>query len=377
MNRTLSLAERVIRQFLRDRRSLVLILLAPIIVMGLLSYLLRLTSPPPKLAVIYQGFAYSDFASYFPRAIKEEGMEAKVFEGDQVLIPGMKNEFDAILLLPRDFLAQAADGQAPEATLFLIGNPLTATKLILSMRSGFTRALAGFPTLVPEDCPEKCLQTVATNPPVIKTEFLGLVSTSGQEYFAWPVVPLFPFFMAFIFTSLFFLRERSQGTLERLLASPISPGAIVSGYGLGLGVFALLQLLVVILFTRYGLGLVAGGSWLLTGLILGLILMVAVFMGVFLSTFARAEIQVAQFVPLVILPQVLLGDIFWPVSTMPLWLKIIAYALPMTHSSQAMRAVMVRGEGLAAIWPNLAVMAAMGILFLLLAMLSVRRGYEK
>ena len=304
-------------------------------------------------------------------------MEAKVFEGDQGLIPGIKSKFDAVLLLPRDFLAQAADGQAPEARLYVIGNPLTASKLILSMRSGFTRALAGFPILVPEDCPEKCLQTVATNPPVIKTEFLGLVSTSGQEYFVWPVVPLFPFFMALIFTSLFFLRERSQGTLERLLASPISPASIVSGYGLGLGVFALLQLLVVIVFTRFGLGLVAGGSWLLAGLILGLILIVAVFLGVFLSTFARAEIQVAQFVPLVILPQVLLGDIFWPIDTMPLWLKGIAYALPMTHSSQAMRAVMVRGEGLASIWPNLVVLVAMGLLFLGLAMLSVRRGYEK
>jgi len=375
--RMLSLAERVIRQFLRDRRSLILILMAPIIVMGLLSYLLRLTSPPPKLAVIYQGFAYSDFASYFPRAIKEDGMEAKVFEGDQGLLPGIKDKFDAVLVLPRDFLAQAASGEAPEATLFLIGNPLTATKLILSMRSGFTRALAAFPVLVPEECPEACLKTVATNPPVIKSEFLGLVSTSGQEYFAWPVIPLFPFFMAFIFTSLFFLRERSQGTLERLLASPIPPGSIVTGYGLGLGVFALLQLLVVIVFSRYGLGLVAGGSWFLASLILGLILMVAVFLGVFLSTFARAEIQVAQFVPLVILPQVLLGDIFWPIDTMPLWLKVIAYALPMTHSSQAMRAVMVRGETLASIWPSLVVLVAMGILFLFLAMLSVRRGYEK
>jgi ABC-2 type transport system permease protein len=367
----------VVRQFRRDPRSLALVLLAPLVVMGLLSYLLRLTSPSPKLAVIYQGFGLSDFSDYFPRAIRDEGMSAKVFEGDDTLVAGLKNRYDAILVLPMDFLALAADGQAPEAKLLLIGNPLDASRLVLSFRAGFNKALAGFPVLVPEDCPEKCLQTVATNPPKITPEFLGLASSSGQEYFAWPVVPLFPFFMAFVFTSLFFLRERGQGTLERLLATPTSSGAIVSGYGLGLGFFAVIQLLIVIVFVRYGLGLKAGGSWMLAGVTLALALIVAVLLGVALSTFARAEIQVAQFVPLIILPQVLLGDIFWPVAAMPGWLKGIAYVLPLTHSSQAMRAVMVRGETLASIWPNLAVLAAMGIIFLLLAMLSVRRGYEK
>jgi len=377
VNRVLAIGLRVVRQFRRDPRSLALVFLAPLVVMGLLSYLLRLTSPPPKLAVIYQGFGLSDFSSYFPRAIEEEGMTARVFEGDEKLVAGLKNQYDAILVLPRDFLALAADGQAPEAKLLLIGNPLDASRLVLSFRAGFNRALAGFPILVPEDCPEQCLRTVATNPPKITPEFLGLSAGSGQEYFAWPVVPLFPFFMAFVFTSLFFLRERSQGTLERLLASPTSSGAIVSGYGLGLGLFAIIQLLIVVVFVRYGLGLQAGGSWVLASVTLALILIVAVFLGVFLSTFARAEIQVAQFIPLIILPQVLLGDIFWPVASMPLWLKSVAYVLPLTHSSLAMRAVMVRGETLASIWPNLVVLAAMGILFLFLAMLSVRRGYEK
>jgi ABC-2 type transport system permease protein len=99
----------------------------------------------------------------------------------------------------------------------------------------------------------------------------------------------------------------------------------------------------------------------------------AINLGIFLSTFARTEFQVIQFIPIVITPQALLGDFIFPLDTMPEILQWFGRLMPITYANQALRAVMIRGDGLQAIVPHLTVLAAFAIAMILLSATTLRR----
>ena len=96
-------------------------------------------------------------------------------------------------------------------------------------------------------------------------------------------------------------------------------------------------------------------------------------MGIFASAFARNELQVVQFIPLLLVPQALLGGLFFPVATLPPVLKQIAYVMPLTYANFALKDVMLKGFGLADVWPYLAVLVAFAALMVVAAALSLRQ----
>ena len=132
------------------------------------------------------------------------------------------------------------------------------------------------------------------------------------------VVGFFAYFFVFILTGISFLRERIGGTLERLLATPVSRAEIVLGYSLGFGFFATIQVALVLAFVlgrleipalgpmpafAIGLGVHTIGNPLIAYLIVLMLGLGAVSLGIFISTFARTEFQILQFIPIVIVPQ--------------------------------------------------------------------------
>ena len=210
------------------------------------------------------------------------------------------------------------------------------------------------------------------------------------DAFAPALVGFVVFFLVFILTGISFLRERVGGTLERLLATPVRRQEIVTGYALGFGFFATLQVALVLLFVlgtlhvpaigplpeiNLGLGVASAGSPLLAFVITLLLALAAVNLGIFLSTFARTEFQIIQFIPLVIVPQVLLSGIFWPVASLPGLLAPIARLLPMTYGIEGLREVLVKGSGLdgPTVQLDIAVLAGMAILLAVAATLTIRR----
>jgi ABC-2 type transport system permease protein len=134
-------------------------------------------------------------------------------------------------------------------------------------------------------------------------------------------VGLFAFFFIFLLTSVSFLRERSRGTIERLLISPLSRAELVLGYVLGFTIFAVAQSLIILLYVIYVLQVHYAGNLGLIFLITLALTVGSVNLGIFLSTFARNELQVIQFIPLVLVPQALLGGLFWSVNSLPVVLK--------------------------------------------------------
>lgn len=227
--------------------------------------------------------------------------------------------------------------------------------------------------------------------PIIDRETVFLSPEADTLDVLAPVfLAYFGYFFVFMLTGISFLRERVGGTLERLLATPVSRGEIVLGYSLGFGFFATLQVVVLTLFVlarldvpalgplpafTIGLDVQSAGSPLIAFLLAVLLSLGSVNLGIFLSTFARTELQIIQFIPLVIIPQGLLGGIFWPVDRLPDLLQVVAHVLPMTYAVDGLKAVMLRGSDLAdaAVRADLVVLAGIAGLFVVLAGATIKR----
>jgi ABC-2 type transport system permease protein len=135
------------------------------------------------------------------------------------------------------------------------------------------------------------------------------------------------------------LRERTTGTLERLMTLPLSRFDLVAGYGVAFALAAAVQATLVSLVAFLVLGLdVAGPPWLIAVLAVGNAVLGST-LGLFASAFARTEFQAVQFMPAFVLPQLLLCGLFVPRAEMARLLEIVSYALPLTYAYDALERV--------------------------------------
>ncbi len=189
------------------------------------------------------------------------------------------------------------------------------------------------------------------------------------------VMGLFPFVILFVLTSIAVLRERTQGTLDRLMASPIGRGDLLSGYALAFSLVALVQGAINLTVGLWLLDLPsAGARWLTVVVVLGQALL-GIALGLLLSAFARNEFQAVQFLPAVVLPQVFLAGLLVPLERMPRGLELAARALPLTYAFEALDRIMLRGHGLddARVVLDLAVILGASVLCLAAGSLTLRR----
>jgi ABC-2 type transport system permease protein len=212
--------------------------------------------------------------------------------------------------------------------------------------------------------------------PLVMMTLIGLSFPDKQtlNFIAPALLATIALFFSFLLTGISFLRERSQGTLERLMATPVSRLDIVLGYLLGLSVFALLQTLLAFFFTIYALGVSYHGAlWQI--LVFQLVIIFgSVNLGIFTSTFARNEFQVIQFIPLIMMPQIFLGGILWPVAQMPAYLQWLSRILPLTYAVEGLRDIMLSGKNLIDVGLDLSVLVGFTVLTSILAALTTRRG---
>jgi ABC-2 type transport system permease protein len=223
--------------------------------------------------------------------------------------------------------------------------------------------------------PPQAAALVPDGPPVeIKaTRLYGSAGLKALDFFAPMFIAYIGFFLIFLLTSVSFLRERTQGTMERLAASPVTRLELVLGYMLGFGFFSMVQAAVLVLFTVYVLRIQYAGNLLSVFVVTLALVLGAVNLGILLSAFSKNELQSIQFIPLVILPQVFLSGLLWPVQEMPGWLQAIARAMPLTYAIDALTSIMVRGQGLSSIGVDLAVLLGFAAAVAVLAAVSVRR----
>ena len=184
---------------------------------------------------------------------------------------------------------------------------------------------------------------------------------------------VFPFIVMFLVTSITTLRERSSGTMERLMAMPVAKFDIIAGYALAFGLFGAIQSLVTSSVAIYLLGLeVAGPQWFVVAIaILGTILGVA--LGLFVSAFAKTEFQAVQFMPALIFPQVIICGLFVPLEKLPDILESVAYAMPLTYAVHALNEVVSQADITTEMWRDVVVVGLFIIASLVIASLTLRR----
>jgi ABC-2 type transport system permease protein len=184
---------------------------------------------------------------------------------------------------------------------------------------------------------------------------------------------VFPFVAMFLVTSVAMLRERTTGTLERLLTTPLHKLDLLLGYGLAFALAAAVQAAIASGLAYWLLDLTTAGSqWTVAGLAIGnAVLGMAI--GLFVSAFARSEFQAVQFMPAFVLPQMLLCGLIWPREEMAGWLEKISNVLPMTYAVDALIEVRQHADPTGRMWRDVAVVVGCILVALLLGAATLRR----
>jgi ABC-2 type transport system permease protein len=184
---------------------------------------------------------------------------------------------------------------------------------------------------------------------------------------------VFPFVIMFLITSIAMLRERTRGTLERLLTTPLGKVDLLFGYGIAFGLAAAIQATVAASIAYWLFDLDTAGSTALVILIAVANAVLGVALGLFCSAFARTEFQAVQFMPVIVIPQALLCGLFVPRDQMAGWLEGISNAMPMTYAVEALQEVGRYADPTARMWRDLAIVAGCVVVALILAAATLRR----
>jgi ABC-2 type transport system permease protein len=169
------------------------------------------------------------------------------------------------------------------------------------------------------------------------------------------------------------LRERTTGTLERLLTTPIGKVDILLGYGIAFAFAAAVQAAVVSALAYLLLGLDTMGPAWLVGLVAVGNAVLGMALGLLVSAFANSEFQAVQFMPAVVLPQLLLCGLLQPREQMAGWLQAISNVLPMSYAVEALQELGLHADPTAKMWRDFAIIVGCIVVALLLGAATLRR----
>jgi ABC-2 type transport system permease protein len=201
------------------------------------------------------------------------------------------------------------------------------------------------------------------------------VSPTGESTFdllGYVFLGAVSFFLIFIISGMALVRERSGGTLERMLMTPIARRSVVAGYTMGYSLFAVLQAIILALFTIYILGVPCRGSVALVVCIMLMLAISAVSFGEFISIFTDTEFQVVQLIPIVVIPQIFFSGLI-PLDTIPFHLGNLGYIMPVFYGCSAIEEVMRAGNGIETIWPYLLALLGCIVVLNVLNTLALKR----
>lgn len=333
-----ALALRIIQQFLKDKRTLALLLLAPLLILSLTKLVLGGQSPSPNIGIVGAPSTAIELLE------KQDAAHLTLYAGSDAA------EADAALKSGHlDGIIQFNNGR-PE--LLLEGSDPSVSRAVQLYI-------------------QNALQSGSGQPPSV-SYLHGSSDMASFDSFGPVLIGFFSFFFVFLLAGVSFLRERTTGTLERLLASPIKRSEVVLGYLAGFGIFTLLQASLIAWFSVDVLGMYMAGNigyMLIINLLLSL---TALTLGTLLSSFASSEFQVIQFIPIVIVPQAFFSGLFNLDAMNPL-LQKLSYIMPLYYGADAMQGIMIRGEGWSEVQANIYVLAGCSLLFALLNVLALKK----
>jgi ABC-2 type transport system permease protein len=334
---------RIVRQFIHDKRSMALLIVAPLLVLSLMYLVFNGNTYQPKLGTLQLPDSIS-------QSLSAKGADVTTFNtADEAEAALADQQLDAIIQL---------EGAIPHVKLE--GSDPAKNRAVMLLIQKALQEHASAPKQ-------------ASNPSAPVFDYLyGSADMSSFDNFSPVFIGLFAFFFVFLIAGVSFLRERTSGTLERLLATPLRRWEIVVGYMAGFGIFTGLQAVLIAGYTIGVLGSLMVGSFGYVLLIMLLLSLTALSFGTFLSAFANSEFQMIQFIPLVIVPQVFFSGLFNLDSISP-WLRWLAHITPLKYGADALRNVMIRGEGWSSIALDVYILLALSLIFMAANVLALRK----
>lgn len=390
--RTIAIMNRVLKELFRDKRTLALMFVAPILIMLLMSVIFNTNSitdvnvatvsVSSKLNEELGSLKHVTVKSYDTKADAKHALNQETV--DAIVQKSGKNY---------DLTYANTDSSKTTAVKLAFKNALTATSI-----SQLKSALKQSTTAVAKLQAQLALAQKAANGPTASvTNHANAVTPKTSQsnsapkvtnhyvygdqdtgYFA-KMLPIlmgfFVFFFVFLISGMALLKERTTGTLDRLLATPVKRSSIVFGYMLSYGILAILQTVLIVLVTVWLLGIEVVGSLVSVVLINLLLALVALAFGILLSTFANSEFQMMQFIPLVVVPQVFFSGII-PLDSMADWVKDISYMIPLKYSGDAVNEIIMRGTSIFKLGGDMVVLLGFLIVLTVLNIVGLRR-YRK
>jgi ABC-2 type transport system permease protein len=322
---------RIIKQMLNDKRSLALVIFAPILIISFMYLIFGESNYIPKINTL-------NVPDPIVNALEKQDIVLTHIDGDIDSID------DILLNKTSDAVLYMQDGKM--MVKLYEPNSVKTTKITKTI----TEALA----------------SLNPNAQTLDIDFLyGSNSNNTFDSLAYVFLGVFSFFFVFLISGISFIREQTLGTMERFMLTPISKISVVLGVLIGFGIFGILQSIILVLYCKYILNIAILGSLTAVIVIMVLLSLVAITLGAVVSVFSNNEFQIVQFIPIIIVPQIFFSGLI-PIDTLPYNLDKLSYAMPVFYACSGLNDVLVKGYNLTQVLPYcLALLAFTLILFVI------------
>lgn len=355
-----ALVLRIIKQNIRDKRTLALMMIAPLIIMSLIYFLFNSNNDPVLNVGVYN--TTSEFNNY----LEESNINVIVYDNKSNIKEKVKNDNLKSFI---DF-----DDNTLNIT-YENSNPSNTQKIKATVKSVLAKDQTNDLKKLIVSSQNINVGDMKNKLSIDESYIYGDENLSYFDTISPILIGFFVFFFVFLISGISLLKERTSGTLDKLLATPIKRSEIVLGYLIGYGIFAVIQTIIVVLFAVYVLGIEISGSIISVLIVNIAIAFIALSLGTLLSTFANSEFQMMQFIPIAIVPQIFFSGLI-PIENMATWLQYICHIVPLYYGASALQGIVVKGYDIVNLKFEFSILILFAIVFSLLNIISLKR-YRK
>ncbi|TPR39183.1 ABC transporter permease [Apilactobacillus micheneri] len=378
MRKINEISKRLGKELLKDKRTLAMILLAPILIMWLMSLVFSAnTSTNVNVGTINVNNGIrtelSDVKNVKVNQYKNEKNAKNAMKNGKIdaFVSQKDNKLDVIY----------SNTDSSKTSLAKMGLQSSLTNSTLKNLSNKVETLANANQ-------QMQIKTGATNnnlnvknapkQSALKISNHYVYGNSKTNYFNTLIPILMAFFVflfVFLVSGMALLKERTSGTLDRLLATPVKRSEIILGYLQTYGLLSIIQTIIIVLVTVWLLNIQIVGSILSVIIVNVLVALVALTAGLLVSTLASSEFQMVQFIPVIVVPQIFFSGII-PFDSLPHWLNIASYILPLRYATDAQSAIVFNGKGLTDVWVDILILIIYAMVLTIINIVGLKR-YRK
>ncbi len=371
--RTFAVTKRVFRDIRNDKRTLALMFIAPIFAMFVFGVAFSGDVTNVNVIIVNhdQGLQTPNgtisLSNNIISNLNTSVLNIQYMDDENAAVNQVEEGKDyAVIIFPENFTQNAYRS---------LDNPSSGLNTQITIRDD--ESIPNIKTAIQGNV-ESAIATTIQNqgiksPVSINSDAIYGANAQFIDFFVPGIMAFVVYLLTTLLTLLAFVGERTSGTLGRLLSTPLRESEIVSGYAFAFGIIGTIQAAFLLIIAILVFKIIVVGNVLLAFLVIALLAIVSQALGILLSSLAKREGQAVQFIPFIILPVFLLSGIFWPIQAIPTWLRPFSYLVPATYAVDANRAVFLKGWGLDKIWPDILALIIFAIIFLLLAILYLKR----